>query len=103
MNTTSIHIKVEEDIKNQAQRVAEDLGLSLSGVIKALLKQFVRTKQLSVGTREEIPNQYFIKSLRKSEEDVKAGRVISFESGDDAIKYVSSLISHGKKHTKALH
>jgi addiction module RelB/DinJ family antitoxin len=58
MNTTSLHIKIESDIKKQAQKTADDLGLSLSAVTKVLLKQFIRTKRLSVGVRDmpEIPN-----------------------------------------------
>ncbi len=58
MNTTSLHIKIEPDIKREAQKTADELGLSLSAVTKALLKQFIRTKQLSVSTRDlpEIPD-----------------------------------------------
>ena len=79
MNTTSLHIQIEPVIKQQAQKTASELGLSLSSVVKALLKQFIRTKRLSVGIQErpEIPNEYLRKSLKQSEEDIKAGRVIS--------------------------
>jgi antitoxin component of RelBE/YafQ-DinJ toxin-antitoxin module len=38
MNTTSLHIKIEPAIKEQAQKTADELGLSLSAVTKALLK-----------------------------------------------------------------
>lgn len=91
--------------KKQAQKTASELGLSLSSVVKALLKQFIRTKSLTVGLKErpEIPNAYLRKSLKQSEEDIKAGRVISFETPDDALKYVSSLIQDDKKHTDATH
>ena len=70
MNTTSLHIKIEPDIKQEAQKTAEDLGLSLSAVTKALLKQFVRTKRLSVGASDlpEIPNAYLRKILDSEEE-----------------------------------
>lgn len=76
MNSTSLHIKVEPDLKEQAQNLADELGMSLSAVMKVLLKQFVRTKCLSVGILE-VPNAYLRKSLKQSEEDIKAGRVIS--------------------------
>ena len=58
MNTTSLHIKIESDIKEQAQKTAGELGLSLSAVTKALLKQFIRTKRLAISAQErpEIPN-----------------------------------------------
>lgn len=98
MSTTSLHIKIEPDIKKQAQVTADELGLSLSAVTKALLKQFIRTKRLSVGA-DEIPNEYLRQSLKQSEEDIKAGKVISFNSGTEAVNYVRSLIKNDKKHT----
>src|SRR5690242_3649509 len=70
---------------------AEVLGLSLSAVTKALLKQFVRTKQLSLGgmERSEIPNAYLRASLAQSEKDIKAGRTRSFKSAEEAIAYIT--------------
>jgi addiction module RelB/DinJ family antitoxin len=102
MNTTSLHIKIEPDIKEQAQKTAGELGLSLSAVTKALLKQFIRTKQLSIGARErtEIPNAYLRKVLKESEEDIKAGRVVSFKNSKEALSYLDSLIEHDRHPTK---
>jgi antitoxin component of RelBE/YafQ-DinJ toxin-antitoxin module len=71
------------------------LGLSLSSVVKVLLKQFIRTKQLSVGLRE-IPNARLRKELQQAEEDIKAGRVISFASGKDALDYLDREIENEK-------
>jgi len=101
MNTTSLHIKLEPDIKEQAQKTAEELGLSLSAVTKALLKQFIRTKQLSIGAREspEIPNESLKQSLKQSEEDIKAGRIRSFASGKDALAYLDKEIADEKRST----
>ena len=74
MNTTSLHIKIEPQLKADAQKAAERLGLSLSAVTKALLKQFARTRRLSVGELPEIPNARTAAELRQAEEDIKAGR-----------------------------
>jgi addiction module RelB/DinJ family antitoxin len=102
MNTTSLHIKIEPAIKEQAQKTAEDLGLSLSAVMKALLKQFIRSKRLSVGVRDmpEIPNARLRKSLQQSEEDIKAGRTIKFKNVNESIAYIDSLIADDKRKAK---
>ena len=99
MNTTSLHIKIEPDIKAQAQKTAEDLGLSLSAVTKALLKQFIRTKHLSVGARDlpEIPNARTRRHLNQSEEDMGAGQGISFASAKEARAYIDALIQHDRQ------
>lgn len=99
MNTTSLHIKIESSIKTQAQRTAEELGLTLSATVKALLKQFIRTKQLSIGV-SEVPNKYLIKALKRSDEDIKIGRTVSFKGGKDALAYLDSLIAHDKRNKR---
>lgn len=43
MNTV-INIKTKRDLKENAQRTAQELGLSLSAVLNAYLRQFVRNK-----------------------------------------------------------
>jgi addiction module RelB/DinJ family antitoxin len=101
MNTTSLHIKIEPAIKEQAQRTAEELGLSLSAVMKALLKQFIRSKRLSVGARNmpEIPNARTRQVLQQAEEDMRAGRVTSFASAKDALAYLDKEIADEKRAT----
>jgi addiction module RelB/DinJ family antitoxin len=101
MNTTSLHIKIEPDIKREAQKTAEDLGLSLSAVTKALLKQFVRTKRLSVSSVDlpEIPNARTRRLLKQAEEDMKAGRGISFASAKEATAYLDKEIADEKNAT----
>ncbi len=100
MNTASLHLKIESSVKEQAQRTADELGLTLSATIKALLKQFIRTKQLSVGLNE-IPNEYLIRLLKQSDKDIKRGRITSFKNGRDALAYLDREIENekSKKHT----
>jgi addiction module RelB/DinJ family antitoxin len=99
MNTTSLHIKIEPTIKAAAQKTADELGLSLSGVVKALLRQFIRTKRLSVDL-PEIPNAHTRKILKQAEEDMKAGRGISFKSSKEALSYIDALIAHDRQLAK---
>ena len=88
MNVTSIHVKIESDIKDQAQKTAEELGLSLSAVMKALLKQFIRTQRLSVGVGEE-PSAYMIEGLKKSNKEYKDGNTSpSFANVKDSFKWL---------------
>ena len=88
MNTTSIHIKIESGIKVQAQKIAEELGFSLSAVMKALLKQFIRAKHLSVGLNGE-PSAYMIEGLKRSNKEYKDGNTSpSFTNAKDSFKWL---------------
>ncbi len=96
MNTTTIHIKIDVKTRDAAKKVAEDFGFSLTSLVNALLKQVARTKRLALNL-EEKPTPYMIESLKKSEEDVKAGRVISFKSGHEALDYLKKEIRNEKR------
>ncbi len=96
MNTTTIHIKTDVQTRNSAKKVAEGFGFSLNSLVNVVLRQIAKTKRLSFNL-DETPNQYMIESLKKSEEAEKAGKMISFASGEEALAYVRSLINDKKK------
>jgi len=81
MNTRAIYIKTQPEVKAKAQKIAKNKGL----------RQFAKIKSVTFSAKEERPSKYLIESLKKSEEDIKAGRVISFDSGEAAVKYFQSL------------
>lgn len=43
---TVINLKTDRDVKNNARKLANDLGFSLSAVINAFLKQFIRNQEV---------------------------------------------------------
>lgn len=96
MNTASILIKIDPQVKTKAQKTAEKMGLSLTSVINHYLKHFITTETITFSTRGEKPSKYLINALKESEEDVKAGRVISFDKVDDVLSYIDSLIEYDK-------
>jgi len=97
MSYAVITTKVDIKTKEQATQTAEALGIPLSVVIKALLKQFIRTKSLYVSIDNEEPTASLLSDLRKSEEDEKAGRVTYFDTGEEALAYLDREIKHEKK------
>jgi addiction module RelB/DinJ family antitoxin len=100
MSTTTIHIKTDVKTRDEARKVAEDFGFTLTSLVNALLKQIARNKRLTLSMDEE-PTPYMIEALKLAEEAEKAGRMTSFTSGEDALAYVRSLIDERKKHRHA--
>lgn len=89
MNKTIINIKTDLKIKVHAQKIAADLGLSLSGIINAYLKQLVRAKTIQFSLRhEEIPSDYLLSVLKESERDKKKGNMHSFKTAKEAIAFL---------------
>lgn len=89
-NTAVINIRTDAKIKNQAQQIAEKLGLTLSSVINAYLRQLIRTKSVSFSLTEE-PKSFLLKALKESKKDIKEGRVSpSFSKAEEAIKWLNN-------------
>ncbi|MCL4366415.1 type II toxin-antitoxin system RelB/DinJ family antitoxin [Patescibacteria group bacterium] len=96
MNTAIVNVKVNPKVKKEAQKVAEDLGLSLSSLINGYLRHLIRTKTVNFSLSEE-PSEYMIQALKESKADIKAKRVISFKKPSDALDYLDKLIADEKK------
>ncbi len=76
MNTATVNFKTEPEIKEQAQKTAEYLGFTLSSILNAFLKQFIRTKTVYFSEREpEVPTQYFLDAIKEAKKDWKEGNV----------------------------
>lgn len=89
MNTAVIITKTEPEVKVKAQKVAKDLGLSLSSLINAWLRQLIKTKTVTFSVADEEPSDYFIQAINQSEKDLKAGKVSPrFDNAEDAIAWL---------------
>lgn len=88
---TVIHIKADKEVKENAMKVARALGLNLSDVINASLRNFIRTREVIFSDTPQMTPE-LEKLLDKVEEDIKKGRNLSprFESAEDAIKWLKS-------------
>jgi DNA-damage-inducible protein J len=90
INTTVINIKTDSKVKKEAQKVAADLGLSLSGVINGFLKQFVRTKTVIFTMDESIPSKYLLSSIKSADNERRRGDFYSFKSNKEAIDFLDN-------------
>jgi len=97
MNTSVINIKTNPEVKASAQRVANDLGFSLSALINGYLKQLVKTKTAHFSLNENTPSEYMLKALRESERDIKMGRRKKFAVSKSAVSFLDKLINEGDK------
>ena len=89
---TVINIKTEKSVKVRAQKIAKEMGLSLSAVINAYLKQFVRNKEVHFSIAPKMSTE-LENMLGKIEFDIVRGRNISraFSSKKELKKHISSL------------
>lgn len=85
---TQVNLKIDRSVKKQAQKMAEELGLSLSSVVNATLKQFARTGELELSLAPKI-TPYLEEVVLEARRDYKEGKTSGpFDNADDLIKHL---------------
>jgi antitoxin component of RelBE/YafQ-DinJ toxin-antitoxin module len=95
MNTTDkaiINVKVSRALKHEAQDLADEIGVPLTTVISASLKEFVRSRSLTISAfprlRPEIERE-----LGEAIDDYKKGKNVSrvLSNPDEVAAHLASL------------
>lgn len=88
MNTAIINIKTDKNLKTEIQRLANELGISVSALINGYLKQVVRSQKV-IFTIDEKPSEYLIKAIQQARNERKEGKSSPvFDNAEDAIKWL---------------
>lgn len=89
MNTSAIYIKTDPEVKAEAQRIAKELGFSLSSLMNAWLRKLIQTKRVTFTSYDEYPNEATRKILRQAELNWKKGNHSpAFKTGEEAVAWL---------------
>lgn len=89
MNTAVINIKTDTKTKSEAQKLAEEMGLTLTAVINRYLKHFVKTKSVTFNANDEEPNDFLLNAMQKSDSQLKNNEASpAFDRTEDAIEWL---------------
>ncbi|HLP15698.1 MAG TPA: type II toxin-antitoxin system RelB/DinJ family antitoxin [Bacteroidota bacterium] len=93
MKTALIHVKTDPEIKKEAQEVANLLGLSLSSILNAYLRQFIRTKTLHLSLRKDVEEYTpLYERIADAEANFQKDNVIVFDHPSDAVAYLRKKV-----------
>jgi len=86
---TVLNVKMDKDVKEKAQQLAHELGLNLSLIVNASLKQFVERKEI-LFSKTYTMTPYLENVVRDAQADYKAGKNISpiFSNVEDAFEWL---------------
>ncbi|HEU0080701.1 MAG TPA: type II toxin-antitoxin system RelB/DinJ family antitoxin [Candidatus Paceibacterota bacterium] len=73
---TIINIKADKEVKDQAASVAADMGLPLSTVVNAFLKQFIAERRIEFVAPYK-PSPMLARVLRDAGKDIRKGKNLS--------------------------
>ena len=91
MSNTVLHVKLDPELKRQAQEAAASLGLPLSTIVSANLRQFVQTRSITISDAPRLRPEV-AEELQKRIKDAKNGKDISpaFTDMEKARKWIES-------------
>lgn len=92
MNThTILNVKTDKKLKEEAKKVSAELGVPLSTVINAFLKQFVRDKEITFSANYYRPTPYLERILTEAQREYEAGDYSGPMTGTDLISRLKKL------------
>ena len=70
MNNTSMTIRTDKEIKQQAQKIFSDLGMDMSTAINVFLRQAIRYRGFPFDLTLEVPNEVTQKAMADAENGI---------------------------------
>jgi len=89
---TIVHVKTDKRIKDDAQKLASELGLSLSDVVNASLRNFLKSREVTFSAVPQMTAE-LEELIGQVENDVKLGENLSpaFGSAEEMDNYLESI------------
>ncbi len=89
MKTAVLNIKIDPKVKKEAQKVADELGFSISAIVNASLKNLARSKTVSFSILE--PSPRLKRSIASARRDRAQGKSIGpFRDAESMIQSLRS-------------
>ena len=91
MTKVLLNIKTDRDVKDQAKKISHELGVPLSVVVNAYLREFVREKSVRIALEPQLRPEVG-KILKKASADYIKRKNVSrkFSDAADAFKHLHS-------------
>ena len=80
MTTVAVNVKVDRDVKADAAKILESLGLSTSAAINVFFRQIIFRKGLPFDVK--VPDELTIEAIK----ELESGKGISSDNVDDFLK-----------------
>ncbi len=97
--TTVLNVKIDADLKKQAQELAKSLGLPVSIVVSSGLRNFVQTRSITISDEPHLKPEVEQELLRLSEQ-AKKGIDVSptFDNLEDSFAWLDKELAKENSH-----
>lgn len=86
MAASSLTIRLDSNLKDEASRIVEHYGLDISTAMRAFLTQIVNTNAIPLSLDYEQPNEESLAAIRETNEMIANGSGATYRNGHDLIQ-----------------
>ena len=86
MASSTLTIRVDAELKDDAARVVEHYGLDLSSTVRAFFTQIVNTNSIPLSFDYERPNAESLKAISETKRMIESGDGERYTNAHDLIK-----------------
>lgn len=87
-----INLKTDPELKRQAAKTADKLGISISAILNNELRRFT-AEQSVIFDIPEVPNSETAKQLAASRKQIEAGDYYKFKDNDEALDFLADELN----------
>lgn len=92
MATTNITVRMDEELKKQAEELFADLGFNMTTALTAFVKQAVREQRIPFMISRDVPNEETVQAIREVQRLKKDGCKKTYSNFSDLIEEVRDEI-----------
>ena len=96
MTTTNLNIRIEKDVKNQAEEIFNELGLNMTTAINIFLRSAIREHGIPFDLKLDVPNDNTVAAIlegRKLMSDPTAPRYSSMDDLKAALEEWNTMFN----------
>ncbi len=90
MTATNLTIRIDSGVKNEAEKLFEDLGMSISTAFNIFLRQAIRMQAIPFAISKGITNRATLAAMREAERIADDPAVPSYATREDLVRSLES-------------
>lgn len=90
MATTNLNVRVDENLKKNAEELLNELGMNMSTAINVFLRQLVRVHGIPFEIKVEVPNDETLAAIAEGERMLNDPNAKRFKSVDELFEELES-------------
>ncbi len=83
MATTNLNIRTDKDVKNQAERIFNELGLNMTTAINLFLRAAIREHGIPFSMKLDVPNKTTISAIEEGRRIISDDNVEGYDNMED--------------------